>query len=89
MSILAKNVPRCMVYYQKQVGDFGDIFVRKHPLAPGLHCEHGTDTDVGIERRSDLSQPLMSGYLPNTNNNDMTCLLDDISHRTARPRVSS
>ena len=36
MSTLAKNVPQ-VVYYQKQMGDFGAIFVRKHPLAPGLY----------------------------------------------------
>ena len=30
-----KNGPQ-VVYYQKQVGDFGAIFVRKHPLDPGL-----------------------------------------------------
>ena len=35
MSTLAKNVPQ-VVYYKKQVGDFGAIFVRKHPFAPGL-----------------------------------------------------
>ena len=35
MSTQAKNVPQ-VVYYQKQVGDFGAIFVRKHPLAPRL-----------------------------------------------------
>ena len=35
MSILVKNVPQ-VAYYKKQVGDFWAIFVRKHPLAPGL-----------------------------------------------------
>ena len=30
MSTLAKNVPQ-VVYYQKQVGDYGAIFVRKPP----------------------------------------------------------
>ena len=35
MSTLAKNVLQ-VVYHQKQVGDFGAIFVRQHPLAPGL-----------------------------------------------------
>ena len=35
MSTLAKNVPQ-VVYYQKQVGDVGAIFVREHPLAAGL-----------------------------------------------------
>ena len=33
-----KNVPQ-VVYYKKQVGDFGAIFVRNHPLAPG-HIRH-------------------------------------------------
>ena len=38
MSTLAKNVPR-VVYYQKQIGDFGAIFVRKHALAPRLYSD--------------------------------------------------
>ena len=35
MSILAKDVPQ-VVYYQNQVGDFGNIFVFKYPLTAGL-----------------------------------------------------
>ena len=37
MSTLAENMPH-VVYYQKWVRYLGAMFVRKHPLAPGLLC---------------------------------------------------
>ena len=47
----AKNVPQ-VISYQKQVGDFGAIFVRKHPLAPGLVSSAPSETPVSV--RADL-----------------------------------
>ena len=37
-----------VVYYKKQVGDLGAIFVRKHPLAPGLPGQPVSPSDLPV-----------------------------------------
>ena len=47
MSTLAKMCPRWSTI-KKQVGDFGAIFVRKHPLAPGLPGQPVSPLDLPV-----------------------------------------